>query len=202
MTDIRGKIIKRGKRNIISRLFHAKNDKETIASWRLDLNRILHIFNVRSVVSVRLLLNVSLQAELAVNTHVNISDVRRDVANTHTVVSNIHDGVVSAQTIVSDVHRDVVSAHTIVSELQGNLAITHTLVSDIHNNLLQSQEGIDGRQRPVSIASYPSTIQCSHDLDSSQRRAWDPGSYTYTQHTSRRIAPSTTESLFWPRRTD
>jgi hypothetical protein len=39
-------------RNRFSRLVHAKNDKETIASWRLDLNRILHIFNVRSVFSV------------------------------------------------------------------------------------------------------------------------------------------------------
>jgi len=44
------KVIKRGRRNPISRLFHAKNDKETIAVWKSDLNRILLVFNVRLVI--------------------------------------------------------------------------------------------------------------------------------------------------------
>jgi len=30
------------------RLFHAKSDKETIAAWKLDLIRVLQIFNVSS----------------------------------------------------------------------------------------------------------------------------------------------------------
>ena len=51
VTEIRTNIFKQGKRNVISRRFHARNDKETITSWRLDLNRILHIFNVRSSTS-------------------------------------------------------------------------------------------------------------------------------------------------------
>jgi len=46
VAEIQRSIIKRGKRNVVSRHFHAKNDKETIAGWRLDLNRILHVFNV------------------------------------------------------------------------------------------------------------------------------------------------------------
>jgi hypothetical protein len=49
LAEIQGKVVKRGKRNHVSRLFHAKNDKEAIAAWRQDLNKILHIFNVRSV---------------------------------------------------------------------------------------------------------------------------------------------------------
>jgi hypothetical protein len=44
---IRKGVIKKGKRNLLSRLANAKNDKETLASWRSDLNRILHVFNVR-----------------------------------------------------------------------------------------------------------------------------------------------------------
>jgi hypothetical protein len=40
--------IEQGKRNAVSRLFHAKNDKEVIAGWKSDLSRVLHIFNVRS----------------------------------------------------------------------------------------------------------------------------------------------------------
>ena len=43
-------VIKRNERDVVSRLVHAKSDKETIAAWKLDLNRILHVFTVRLVV--------------------------------------------------------------------------------------------------------------------------------------------------------
>jgi len=121
VAEIQRKILERGKRNALSRLFHARNDKETIASWRLDLNRILLIFNVRSVTPGWPSLSVRSQTELAVSTHVNVSDVGRDAANTRTVVSDIRDDVINTQTVVTDVHRDVVSAHAIVSELQAIL---------------------------------------------------------------------------------
>ena len=52
LAEIQRKIIKKGKRNPVARLLHAKNDKELIAAWKLDLNKILLIFNVRSVVGV------------------------------------------------------------------------------------------------------------------------------------------------------
>ena len=45
-------IIERGKRNAISRRYHAKDDKRAIATWKLDLKGILDVFNVRSVTSV------------------------------------------------------------------------------------------------------------------------------------------------------
>ena len=48
VAGIQRNIIKQGKRNAISRHFHAQNDQEMIAGWRLDLNRILQVFNVRS----------------------------------------------------------------------------------------------------------------------------------------------------------
>ena len=53
-------IVESGDRNVASRLFHAKNDKDKIAAWRLDLNRILHVFNVSQVSSVRWSLTVML----------------------------------------------------------------------------------------------------------------------------------------------
>ena len=56
--EIQMKIVKQGKRNAVSRHLHARNDKDKIAGWTSDLNRILHIFNVRSIVSVRLFLNL------------------------------------------------------------------------------------------------------------------------------------------------
>jgi hypothetical protein len=86
VAEIQRKVIKRSRRNTVSRLFRAKNDKETIANWRLELNRILHVFNVRSVISAWSSLTVNFQTELAVNTHVTVTDM-------HTVVSDIRDDV-------------------------------------------------------------------------------------------------------------
>ena len=118
------KIIKKGKRNPVSRLLHAKNDKETIATWKSDLNKILLVFNVRSVIVVWLLLTVRSQTELAINTHVTVSDIRHDVATTHTIVSNVQNGVTS----------------------------THTMVSDIHHIMTKNQGAANGNNLPVSIA--------------------------------------------------
>ena len=78
-------------RNPISRFFHAKRDKDTIAAWRADLDRILHVFEVRSTVySLPTLLIVHLQTELALHTHLAVS-------STHGLVSDIHRAVVKAQ---------------------------------------------------------------------------------------------------------
>ena len=150
VAEIQRKVLKRSKRNALSRLFHARNDKETIASRRLDLNRILLVFNVRSVTLGWLLLSLRFQTELAVNTHVSVVDLGRDVTNTRTAVSDIRGGIVETKAIVSDVHCHVVGAHTIVSELQHSATDTHILVSDIHRNMLQSQEGTDRGQQSVS----------------------------------------------------
>ena len=48
--EIQGNIVKRSKRNAISRRYHAKDDKEAIAVWSLDLNRIRRIIDVRSTI--------------------------------------------------------------------------------------------------------------------------------------------------------
>ena len=50
--EIQRNVIKRGTRNAISRRYHAKDDKEAIITWRLELNKILHVFDVRSVAPV------------------------------------------------------------------------------------------------------------------------------------------------------
>ena len=49
---IQKKIIKEGKRNVASRLFRSKNDKDKVAAWKQDLLRVLQVFNVSSFVSV------------------------------------------------------------------------------------------------------------------------------------------------------
>ena len=47
--EIQGRVSKRNERVGISRIVHSKNDKDVIAGLKLDLARILHVFNVRSV---------------------------------------------------------------------------------------------------------------------------------------------------------
>ena len=80
MAEIRKNIIKQGKRNAASRIFHAKEDKDAIAAWRQDLTGVLHVFNVRLVGSVWLSLTASLQTELAINTHAMVSDLHRNAS--------------------------------------------------------------------------------------------------------------------------
>ena len=80
VVEIQKKVIIQSGRNAASRIFQARNDKDTIAGWKSDLGRILQVFNVRSVNFAWSLLIVSPQTELAMNTHVAISDIRHDVS--------------------------------------------------------------------------------------------------------------------------
>ena len=164
VAEIERKVIKQSGRNTISRVFHAKNDKEAIVAWKLDLNRTLHVFNVRSAAFTSAAVIDPFQTELIMNTHVVVSDVRRNVADTHIVVSdvrqnvvdthtavfNIHTDVVNTHATVSNVHRGVANTHTIVSELQRDVTDTRAIVSDIHRTVVESQEGADGKNRLVS----------------------------------------------------
>ena len=97
MAEIQRGVVKGGKRNAISRVLHSRNDKEAIATWRLDLNRILHIFNVRSITSAWPSLTVHFQTELAINTNVVVSDVHTIAKDTHTIVSDIRRTMVQSQ---------------------------------------------------------------------------------------------------------
>ena len=80
VAEIQAKVIKRSGRNPVSRLLHAKSDKETIAAWKSDLNRILLVFNVRSVPVTLASLITPFQTELVVNTHVTVSGMRHDLS--------------------------------------------------------------------------------------------------------------------------
>ena len=79
VAEIQQEVAKKSERNVASRVFHARNDKDTIAGWNVDLNRILHIFNVRLVVCTWLSLIVPFQTELAINTHMMVLDLHRNV---------------------------------------------------------------------------------------------------------------------------
>ena len=81
-------VIEKGGRNLFSRLAHARNDKEAIPAWKLDLNSILHIFNVRSTIFIWLsLTNPLFQTELIMNTHVTVSDIHHGVSKIREEIS-------------------------------------------------------------------------------------------------------------------
>jgi len=78
-----------------------------ITAWKLDLYRILHVFNVRPIASAWATLTAHFQTELVTNTDVAISKIRRNTIEadtmrtrtleTHTVVPVTHRTVVASQ---------------------------------------------------------------------------------------------------------
>jgi len=82
VAEIHNKVIKQNGRNAASRLFYAGNDKEIIAAWKSELNRILIIFNVCSVPSCSDLADRPPQTELALNTHTIITDIHQNLLGT------------------------------------------------------------------------------------------------------------------------
>jgi len=137
VADIRGKVAKQSKRNRISRAFHATNDSQTIASWKVDLNRVLLVFNVTSIVSPRPALTIHTQTELGLNIYATASDVRDGVTKTHTAVAGTRD-------VVSEVQRDVADTRVVVED-------THIMVSGIHRQMLGSQGETD--DQPLSVSN-------------------------------------------------
>jgi len=49
VAEIQRKVIKQSGKHKVSQFLRAKSDKDTIAGWKSDLNRILIVFNVCSV---------------------------------------------------------------------------------------------------------------------------------------------------------
>ena len=159
VAEIQKRVIKLSRRNPVSRLFHAKNDKEMVAAWKSDLNRILHVFNVCPAISVLPPLTVHPQTELSMNTHVVVTDIRQDVVNTRTILSDVHQGVVNTHSIATD---------------------THTIVSDIHRAMVVTQEGADGKDRLVSVTCIRCCrINTHRYLDSEQVSATE---YWWIRH--------------------
>ena len=149
---------------MVSRHLHARNDKEKIVTWRLDFVRILHIFNVRLTVSVWLLPTPHSQTELAVNTHVIVSD-------THTAVSELGQNVANVQTMISDIHRTaakdqkgsssqnlpVSDSHFVHPQMAAHRCIDSIQVSDLNcqwTNYLTFESSIPGESLPLPPRTF------------------------------------------------
>jgi len=133
VAEIRRNIIKQGKRNAISQRFHKKSNNEAIASWKLDLDRVLHDFNVRSITSVWSPLTLLFQTEF--ETHVIESEIHHAVANTHTIVSHVHHDNSDASDVVPDPDDGVSNTH---------------VASDIHLDTSKIRGNVDDQNPGVS----------------------------------------------------
>ena len=127
LADIRSRVARRSKRNPISRTSHAENDSQAITGWKTGLGKILLVFGVRSVVSVRPALTVCSQNELGSNIYVAVSDVRDDVAKTHTVVAATHSVVVDTHTVVSDIRREIRGSREGADDQHPSVSETRTI---------------------------------------------------------------------------
>jgi len=155
VAEIQRKIVKRGKRNVVSRVFHA-NDEEAIVAWRLGINSIIHVFNVRPATSVWPSLTFRSQTDFGVNTHVIVPANHRDTANTHTIVSDVRHDTPNADTTVPDIRHNASKTHTIASGDRNEATNTRTIVSDVRRNTLRSRE--DANQA-VSTSCTPPIIE-------------------------------------------
>jgi hypothetical protein len=115
--------------------FHTKTDKGTISAWRQELDRILHVFNVRFIPlsPPLLIIRFHFQTEIAINTHAAVSDVRQDISNTRNIASDVLVGVANTHAIVSGVRYDIANTHNIASDVQQSVASTRNMVSGTHN---------------------------------------------------------------------
>jgi len=150
MDEAQEHIIERSKRNAISRRYHAKEDKEAIATWKSDLNEVLGVFNVRSATSARRLLSSCFQNELRINVDATASDIHQDAAKKCSATSDVHRDNSNAKVIVPDVRYNVSKTSRIVSNVRSDPANTRTVVSDVRHNKPKSRESVDGKNQAVS----------------------------------------------------
>ena len=164
MTGAQENILKRGKRNVISRFLHKKDDKEAIATWRLGLNSVLHVFNVRSATSMWPFLTFHFQTELeasahptvpdshydTVNTYTIISDVDSDVSNVDNIIPSVHPDNPNVDNIVPNVHPDTSSVDEVVPDVRRDVLDTHPIVSNIHHDKSSSRKGTSDQNSTVS----------------------------------------------------
>ena len=123
------------KRNLLSRTFNAKSNKDTVTAWRADLDRILHVFEVHPTAHpLPTLLTVRLQTELALHTHVAVSDIREDVVDIREVFVDVREDVVDIREGVVDIREGGV-------DIREDVANARELISDVHRAVVKGQEG-------------------------------------------------------------
>ena len=98
VTEIQNAILKKRKRWKFLKLFHAKIDIQTLNTWRLDLSRVLDLFNVCCVLPSLHARLSPCQVELALNIHNAVTEMHNDLKEMRDVpreTGNVNFGSVS-----------------------------------------------------------------------------------------------------------
>ena len=146
LADIEKKLAKWDRRSVIYRRLRAKKYKKMVAAWKLGLENILQVFNVRPVPRVMTVVNFPLHKAIPINTDPAAAAVDHDVMDT--------------QTITSGVQNDVVN--------------TPVGVSDSHHKALKRPEDLRSQNQPVSII-YSICRRVATDLCLASRQVSDLG---------------------------
>ena len=134
IAEIQRHITKRGKRSVFFRSFYT-DDEETIPAWKSNLDKIRHVFNVRSFIRAQCLLTFRFQTEFATNMGVNVPEIRHGASNIH---------------VVSVAHHDVAHHRQIVSEVRGDVASGRTAAPSVLFDKMGHQEHANDKSRAVS----------------------------------------------------
>ena len=165
MAAIQKRIVKWAKRNPLSRRLHVKDDEEAIVSWRLDLDKIRRVLDVRSFNWARSLLTFRSQDELATRTDVDVSEIQHEVSNANVTTPDQRPDVSSAGLVAPEVRHDISNAdvdgsdvrHDVVPTLStasGDLVNLHAICSSIYPNTSKNKDAYI-QNRAVGARTIP-----------------------------------------------
>ena len=106
MAVIQKHILRRGKRAIVPQFFRAKDDEKLVAAWRLDLDEIRRVFDVRPFTFIRrsLVPQFEQQTEFATGTDIiSISDAGYTAPEIDATVSEVGNESVGPGTTASEI---------------------------------------------------------------------------------------------------
>ena len=141
-------VVKWGKRNVLSRPFHAKDKKKAIAAWKIDLGQIRRVLNVSPFPCFGMVLpTFSSKTELATIADSNIGapGARPDILNTHVATSRTH--------------HDAMYPNLVVSEPWGAHPDGIHTTSSTHYNTLEYQGDVGGQDRAVGTTRTTSIAE-------------------------------------------
>ena len=120
-----------------------------IATWRSDLKKVLEVFKVSSMASLRPPFTLHTQTELEIDKQVTPSNPRHGVPDSQTPVSTIHHDVPKARSIVPSLRIGSNSSPPISVQNYGfNI---RAVIPGVRSNALRNNKGPGGRNLAVNV---------------------------------------------------